>query len=104
MCRPSAWPAVSPKPGTTWSTPSGTPASAASSARRSAVSGDCSAGFSTTLFPVASAGPTFQLAIRSGKFQGTTAPTTPSGSRTSVTTSLGPVGATSSYTLSIASP
>ena len=91
MWRPSAWPAVSPRPGTTWRTPSGTPASVASSARRNAVSGDCSAGFRTTLFPVASAGPTFQLAISSGKFHGTTAPTTPSGSRTSMTTSSGAV-------------
>ena len=35
-CRPIACPAVSPKPGTTWRTPSGSPASEASSARRSA--------------------------------------------------------------------
>jgi hypothetical protein len=80
------------------------PASDASSASRSAVSGDCSAGLSTTLFPVASAGPIFQDAIISGKFQGTTAPTPPSGSRTIETCASGPVGAISSYTLSIASP
>ena len=63
MCSPSAWPAVSPKPGTTLSTPGGTPASSASSPRRSAVSGDCSAGLSTTELPAASAGPTFHAAM-----------------------------------------
>ncbi len=33
------------------------------------------------MLPAASAGPTFQLAIISGKFQGTIRPTTPIGSR-----------------------
>jgi hypothetical protein len=36
---------------------------------------------STTVFPHASAGPSFQLEMLSGKFQGTISPTTPSGSR-----------------------
>src|ERR1700682_4370154 len=53
---PIAWPAVSPSPGTTWSTPLGRPASAASSAILRAVSGDCSAGLSTTLLPAARGG------------------------------------------------
>ena len=44
----SAAPAVSPKPVTTFTTPSGMPASAMSSASRSAVSGVCSAGLRTT--------------------------------------------------------
>ena len=83
-------------PARTWRTPSGMPASEASSARRIAVSGDCSAGFRTTLLPVASAGPTFQDAISSGKFHGTTAATTPSGSRRIMTTFEWSVGATSS--------
>ena len=94
--RPSAWPAVSPKPGTTCRTPSGIPASVASSASRRTLSGDCSAGLRTTLFPVASAGPSFHEAIRSGKFHGTTAPITPRGSRTIETCASGPVGAISS--------
>ena len=51
-----AAPAVSPNPVTTLTTPSGTPASAISSARRSADSGVCSAGLSTTQLPVARAG------------------------------------------------
>ena len=50
-------------------------------ASRSAVSGVCSAGFSTTVQPVASAGPSFQAAISSGKFHGMIWPTTPIGSR-----------------------
>ncbi len=48
---------------------------------RSAVSGDFSEGFSTIELPVASAGPSFQDAMISGKFQGTIAATTPTGSR-----------------------
>ena len=80
-CAASAAPAVSPKPVTTFTTPSGTPASAMSSASRSAVSGVCSAGLSTTVLPVASAGPSFHAAISSGKFHGMICPTTPTGSR-----------------------
>ena len=55
-----------------------------SSASSSALSGVCSAGFSTTVQPVARAGPSFQAAISSGKFQGMICPTTPTGSRTRV--------------------
>ena len=40
--------------------------SASSSASFSAVSGVCSEGFSTTVLPAASAGPSFQAAIISG--------------------------------------
>ena len=46
-----------------------------------AVSGVSAAGFSTTVLPAASAGPSFQEAIASGKFHGVISPTTPSGSR-----------------------
>ena len=38
-----------------------------------------SAGFKTTVLPVAKAGAIFQAAISSGKFQGMTWPATPSG-------------------------
>ena len=58
----------------------GSPASCISSASRSALSGVCSAGLSTTVHPVASAGPSFRAAIRSGKFHGMIWPTTPIGS------------------------
>ena len=42
--------------------------------------GVCSAGLSTTQLPAASAGASFQAAIRIGKFHGMICPTTPSGS------------------------
>ena len=77
-----ALPAVRPGPTTTLTTPSGRPASSASSAKRSAVRGVSSAGFSTTVLPAASAGASFQEAIVRGKFQGVISPTTPTGSRT----------------------
>ena len=51
---------------TTLRTPSGSPASAASSARRRALNGDWLAGFSTTELPVASAAPSFQAVMMSG--------------------------------------
>ena len=63
-------PTTEPLPATTLR-PLGMPASSASSASRSAESGVSSAGFSTTVLPHASAGPSFQLAMLSGKFQGT---------------------------------
>ena len=43
----------------------------------SEVSGVNSEGFSTTALPAASAGNTFQPAVKSGAFQGVTARTTP---------------------------
>ena len=95
MCRASASPASWPKPGSTLNTPSGMPASATSSARRSTLSGDFSEGLSSTELPVASAGASFQAAISSGKFHGTIAATTPSGSRVTSPSSSSPVGATS---------
>ena len=83
--RTSGWvtnrcPTTDPSPGSTCSTSSGIPASSASSAIRSAVSGVSSAGLSTTALPAASAGPTAQPAMGIGKFHGTITPTTPSGS------------------------
>ena len=41
--------------------------------------GDCSAGFSTTAFPVASAADVMPQGIASGKFHGETTATTPRG-------------------------
>ncbi len=57
----------------TWNTSAGPPASRHSSSRRSAVSGDCSAGFSTTVQPAASAGAALRVTIAAGKFHGVTA-------------------------------
>jgi hypothetical protein len=61
---------VSPPPVRTLRTPSGMPASSASSPSRSAVRGVCSAGLRSTVQPAASAGATFQADISRGKFQG----------------------------------
>jgi hypothetical protein len=81
-CSTRRCPQVRPGPATTLTTPSGIPASAAISAKRRAVRGVSSAGFSTTVLPAANAGASFQEAIVSGKFQGVINPTTPTGSRT----------------------
>ena len=75
----SGLPASSPKPLTTLSTPGGS-RSAIRSTRTRIEAGVCSAGFSTTQLPAASAGASFQTAIRIGKFHGMICPTTPSGS------------------------
>src|SRR5216684_449962 len=88
-CRTSALPSVAPGPVTMFTTPSGTPASWQSSPKRIAVSGVQLAGFSTTVLPAASAGATFHDASSSGKFQGTIAATTPSGSRNVYVKALG---------------
>jgi hypothetical protein len=87
-------PAPLPKPGNTLNTPGGMPASIASSARRMAVSGDFSEGFSSTLLPIASAGAIFHEAISIGKFHGTIAAITPSGSCVTRPSSSCPVGPT----------
>ena len=89
--RTMAWrmiasPTSDPAPVTTLNTPSGIPASNASSAKRSAVSGVCSAGLSTTVLPMASAGADFQDVMAMGKFHGTMIPQTPTGSRSVIST------------------
>ena len=75
----SGLPASTPKPCTTLTTPLGR-MSAISSMSAMIDTGVCSAGLSTTQFPAASAGASFQVAISSGKFQGMICATTPSGS------------------------
>ncbi len=72
---------VSPSPVTMFTTPGGTPAWVQISAKIIAVSGVYSAGFSTTVLPIASAGAIFQASIRSGKFHGMIWPQTPNASR-----------------------
>ncbi len=64
-CPMSASPVGFPGPVTTLRTPAGR-ISAASSASRRVVIGVVSAGFSTTVLPAASAGPSFQMAIIRG--------------------------------------
>ena len=61
---------VLPSPVTIFTTPAGIFASIQSSAKKRAVSDVVSAGFNTTVFPVASAGAIFQASISRGKFQG----------------------------------
>ena len=75
----SGLPASRPKPLTMLSTPGGS-RSPIRPAHTMIAAGVCSAGFSTTQFPAASAGASFQHAISSGKFHGMIWPTTPSGS------------------------
>ncbi len=65
-CSASGWPTLSPKPGKTFSTPSGRPASLASAASRNALSDDCSAGFRMTELPASSAGPIFHAEMIRG--------------------------------------
>ena len=79
-CPVMALPVVAPSPRTTFTSPPGRPARTASSASMSADHGVISDGLSTTAFPAASAGPSFQPAMETGKFQGVIAPTTPCGS------------------------
>ena len=90
-CSTRRAPTTEPLPTRTLTTPSGIPASSTSSASRSAESGVSSAGLRTTVFPHASAGPSFQEEMLSGKFHGTIRPTTPSGSR-NVTSTPPPTG------------
>ncbi len=68
-----------PAPVTILTTPGGRPDSSMISASFKAVNGVVSAGFNTTVLPVARAGAIFQAAINRGKFQGIICPATPSG-------------------------
>ena len=66
ICFARACPASAPKPGTTLKTPSGKPASIASSAMRIAVNDEFSAGLITIELPIAKAGPSFHEVILIG--------------------------------------
>ena len=77
----SASPISEPRPVTTLSTPSGTPASANIRATSSVASGVVAAGFATTVLPAASAGATFVPSSVSGKLYGVIAAHTPIGRR-----------------------
>jgi hypothetical protein len=73
------WAPASRSPGTTLTTPAGTPAAASASAKTKFDSGASGAGLSTTVHPAASAGAVFQAASVTGAFHGTMAATTPTG-------------------------
>src|SRR5665647_2847485 len=74
-------PTVPPDPTTTLKTPAGTPASSMISASLIADNGVVDAGFSTIVFPTASAGPTLCATRFRGKLKGVIAETTPRGER-----------------------
>ena len=76
----SAAPVFAPVPCTILNTPGGRPAASAQSARSELVSGAHSGGLTTTVFPAASAGPSFQVPSISGAFHGVMIATTPAGS------------------------
>ena len=78
----SASPMTEPRPVTTLSTPSGTPASAKMRATSSVASGVVAAGLATTVLPIARAGATFVPSSVSGKLYGVIATQTPIGRRT----------------------
>ncbi len=71
-----------PWPSTTLTTPSGSPPSIRASMHLRVASGVVEDGLSTTQLPAAMAGATLLAANVSGKFQGTMAPVTPIGLRT----------------------
>jgi hypothetical protein len=75
----SGLPASNPKPFTTFKTPAGS-RSPINDIRYRIDAGVCSAGLRTTALPAASAGASFHVAIRIGKFHGMIWPTTPRGS------------------------
>ena len=81
----SGWPrrvsTASLSPFTTLKTPSGTPASASSSAVSIEADGSFSDGFSTKVFPQASAGAHIHIGTIAGKLNGVIPATTPSGWR-----------------------
>ena len=68
-------------PWTTFSTPSGKPASRASSPKSQADAGVCSEGLTTAAFPQKTAGNAFQATFGSGVLKLMISPATPSGCR-----------------------
>src|SRR3954453_22555489 len=80
----SASPAAAPEPVTTLTTPGGKPASFTNSTTRTTASGSCGAGFTTTVLPMASAGPILPAMFTIGKLYGVMHATTPTGWRTAI--------------------
>src|SRR6266581_7617503 len=72
-------PASEPEPRIRFKTPRGIPAASKISTIRVAVPGVNVAGLKTTVLPATNAGAIFQTGIATGKFQGVTHATTPSG-------------------------
>ena len=80
----SAWPASGREPVTTLTTPAGNPASWSTSPNTVTASGSCGAGFTTTVLPMASAGPILPAMFTIGKLYGVMHATTPTGWRTTI--------------------
>jgi hypothetical protein len=76
----SCAPVTAPVPCTTLNTPGGRPAASAASARMEQLSGAHSGGFTTTVLPEASAGPTFHVVSIRGEFHGVMIAHMPAGS------------------------
>ena len=76
---------TSAPPTTTWSTPSGSPASRKTASNIAPpMTGVCGSGLSTTALPRASAGPTTRMPSTLGEFHGVIAPITPAGTRRTI--------------------
>src|SRR6185436_19315240 len=93
-----ALPTTEPRPGMTFSTPAGRPASFANSANFRSDSDVFDAGLITIVLPHASAGAIFHVASINGKFHGVIAPTTPTGSRSVYVKALSAIGIVSPVT------
>src|SRR4051794_29031953 len=74
----SASPTSGPEPTTTFTTPGGNTSCSSSHTRMTAI-GSCGAGFTTTVLPIASAGPTLPAMFTIGKLYGVMHATTPTG-------------------------
>src|SRR3954471_11184690 len=79
----SASPASAPEPVTTFTTPGGN-TSCNNSHTRTTARGSCGAGFTTTVLPIASAGPILPAMFTIGKLYGVMHATTPTGWRTAI--------------------
>lgn len=78
----AASPTSTAVPLTTFTTPGGAPASSRAAAIRYTDSGSCGAGFTTTVFPMASAGATLPAGFAHGLLYDVMQVTTPTGCRT----------------------
>ncbi len=80
----SACPASGDEPVTTLTTPAGKPASWSTSPNTVTARGSCGAGFTTTVLPMARAGPILPAMFTMGKLYGVMQATTPTGCRSTM--------------------
>jgi hypothetical protein len=79
-----AWPLAGVLPVTMLTTPGGNPASRRMSTSAITASGSCDAGRTTTVLPIASAGPSFPAMLTIGKLYDVMQATTPTGTRRAI--------------------